>query len=91
MVRVKSRWIVIDVRFERDLLSDNPHDSHIAEYFPSKRDLGSAIRDNIVLCSGEAVSSACNGAVTQGMSASFLKRKIILFHRFLLVFLFAIW
>ena len=67
MVRVKTRWIVCRVEFERNiLLKDERPDEAAAPYFPSKKELAGAIRETILSSFGDSGGSAASSSVTQG-------------------------
>lgn len=67
MVRVKSRWIILQVEFDRDLLSNQLRSPQQGiEYFPTRKELCSTIRDYILVCSGEAAIGVASSSNLQG-------------------------
>jgi hypothetical protein len=71
MVRVKSRWMICRIDFERDIILNRQQTATTAfdlgiNYFPSKKDLAAAIRSNLHSSFGDASSTAASITATQG-------------------------
>jgi hypothetical protein len=66
MVRLKTRWLLI--RIDNDGINDI---CSLENYFPGKKELAFAIRDNLVQCWGVALSGAAMD--TQGTYIQWLK------------------
>jgi len=62
MVRHKTRWLLVQVDFEKDLClpntAKNHNDDAQDDAFPSRKELRNAIRESILQCGGVAASGA---------------------------------
>jgi hypothetical protein len=72
MVRVKSRWMICRIDFERDVILNRSETAPTtagalgSRYFPSQKELASTVRANISSCFGDAASTAASITATQG-------------------------